>query len=126
MIDAVLAAERTRAAALVARDVEALAACLHPELVYVHATGTRHDRDQLLHFAMHGQRFLAVTLGEPQIVCRGDAAIVVGTLELLLQRPGESAPTTARSWASAVWWRDPGNDARWRLRLFQSTRIAVA
>ena len=116
-----LAAEQARAAALVARDIAALAALLHDELVYVHATGTRHDRRQLLRFVAEGPRFLAVHLDDPSVQVVGDVAIVAGTLRLTLQQPADTAPTDARSWASEVWMR--AGDGRWRLRLFQSTRI---
>lgn len=115
----VLAAEQARAAALVARDASALGALLDADLVYVHATGVRHDRRQLLQFVEQGPRFLAVALEQPSVSVFGEVALVVGELRLTLQR--EAAATEARSWASEVWAR--AADGRWRLRLFQSTRI---
>jgi ketosteroid isomerase-like protein len=110
--------------AVVARDGETLAALLHEGLVYIHATGLRHDRDQLLQFVMTGPRFLSVTLAAPQVQLHGDCAIVTGDLQLRLQRDPDAAPIEARSLASEVWLRDDAWPRRWRLALFQSTRPA--
>jgi ketosteroid isomerase-like protein len=117
-VDAVLAAERARAAALMARDREGLAALLHEGLVWIHATGVRHDHAQLLDFVANGPRFLAVALHEARVEVDGRHALLDGELHLRLQR-GDAAPVEARSWASALWRLGP---AGWRLRLFQSTR----
>ncbi len=116
---AVLAAEQQRAAALVARDPAALAGWLHPDLVDVHATGTRHDRAQLLRFVAEGPRFLAVAWHAPAVELHGGVALLYGALRLRLQRQGETATTDACAWASAVWLLGP---AGWQLRLFQLTR----
>lgn len=119
----VLAAERARAAAVVARDAETLATLLHDTLTYVHATGLRHDRAQLLQFVMTGPRFLMVELGAPLVQLHGDCAIVTGDLHLCLQREPAAEPIEARSLASEVWLRDATLPRRWRLALFQSTRV---
>jgi ketosteroid isomerase-like protein len=116
---AVLAAERSRCAAFVARDAQALAATLHDDVVYVHATGVCHDRDGLLAFVTAGPRFLRVELLPSCVELRGDVAIVTGTLALTLQRAADGPAINACSWASAVWLRDAQG---WRLRLFQSTK----
>jgi hypothetical protein len=114
-----LQAERARAAALVARDAAALAALLHPDLRYVHATGIRHDRDDYLRTLQTGPRFLEVTLTPEQIVELAEGAALCGRLFMRLQREGEMIE--ARSWVTALWLRSA---AGWRLRLFQSTREA--
>ena len=120
----VLAAERARAAAVVARDAGALAALLHDTLTYIHATGVRHDRAQLLQFVLKGPRFLSVALAAPQVRLHGDCAIVTGDLHLRLQRDPTAEIIEARSLASEVWLRDDALPRRWRLALFQSTRPA--
>lgn len=116
---AVLAAERLRGAAFVARDAQALAATLHENLVYIHATGVRHDRDGLLTFVATGPRFLRVEMQPSCFELRGDVAIVTGSLALTLQRAADGPAIDACSWASALWLRGPQG---WRLRLFQSTK----
>jgi ketosteroid isomerase-like protein len=120
----VLAVERARAAAVVARDIDTLAGLLHERLTYIHATGVRHDRAQLLEFMRVGPRFLSVELLQPQVLVHGDCAIVTGELCLCLQHEPQAQPIEARSWASQVWLRDKPTTARWRLALFQSTRPA--
>lgn len=120
----VLAAGHERAAAVVARDAEALATLLHDGLTYIHATGVRHDRAQLLQFVMTGPRFLAVELGTPQVRLHGNCAIVTGDLHLRLRREPATEIIEARSLASEVWLRDAALPRRWRLALFQSTRPA--
>jgi hypothetical protein len=119
-----LQAERARAAALVARDAAALAALLHPDLRYVHATGIRHDRDgylQTLQTLQTGPRFLEVVLTPEQMFDLAEGAALSGRLFMRLQREGE-AVIEARSWVTALWLRSAGG---WRLRLFQSTREAA-
>jgi hypothetical protein len=116
-----LQAERARAAALVARDPDALAVLLHPDLRYVHATGIRHDREGVLHTLQSGPRFLEVTLTPEQILDLAEGAALSGRLFMRLQRDGE-AVIEARSWVTALWLRAAEG---WRLRLFQSTREAA-
>ena len=115
-----LQAERARAAALVACDAAALAALLHPELRYVHATGIRHDRDSYLQTLQTGPRFLEVVLTPEQTLDLAEGAALSGRLFMRLQREGEVIE--ARSWVTALWLR---GDLGWRLRLFQSTREAA-
>ena len=115
-----LQAERTRAGALVARDAAALAALLHPDLRYVHATGIRHDRDGYLQTLQTGPRFLEVVLTPEQILDLPEGAALSGRLFMRLQREGEVIE--ARSWVTALWLR---SDLGWLLRLFQSTREAA-
>ncbi len=117
-----LAAERRRAATLVARDTSALADLLHPDLRYVHAPGACHDRAALLRFVAEGPQFLAVHF-KPQQAWRlaDDAVLFCGHLRLQLQRADEPAQE-ARSWVTALWKRDGAGP--WQLAVFQSTRSA--
>lgn len=118
----VLSAERMRAAAVTARDLAALAACLHDELVYVHATGARHGKSELLRFVETGPAFTEVDFGVQQVVDLSDAVLLHGELRLRLRRAGEAGEVAAHSWASALWQRS--DHGPWQLRLFQSTRPA--
>ena len=118
----VLAAERRRAAALLARDTAALADLLHPSLRYVHAPGACHDRAALLRFVADGPRFHGVDFTVDQHwPLADDAVLLCGRLHLRLQR-GDAPVQDARSWASALWCR--AADGTWRLAVFQSTREA--
>lgn len=120
--DALLHAERRRAAAVVARDVDALAPLLHDGLVYVHATGVRHDKAGVLRFVASGPEFLEVAFDVHDREALAGAAVLIGALHLRLRRAGESTAVTAQSWASALWLHDAS--LGWRLRAFQSTGVA--
>jgi len=117
----VLRAERQRAAGLIAGEVTAVAPLLHDELVYVHAPGLRHGKDELLRALPRGPRFLAVDFAVEGHTCSDDLCVLSGQLHLRLLRAGEDTPVEARSYALAVWQRGA---AGWQLRCFQSTRRA--
>jgi ketosteroid isomerase-like protein len=119
----IIGLERARAAAMVARNVEALKTLLHDDVVYVHATGVRHDRAQLLRFVADGPRFLRIELQDPSVRIFGDMALVRGELQLTLLRSGAATPTEACSWVGEIWRRAGGEE--WRLLHFQSTSIAT-
>lgn len=116
----VLESERARADAVVAGDLDRLGAMLADDLVYVHATGVRHDKAQWLAYLSSGPRFLAVELVAPRVSMMGDGALVVAELHLRFRRNPGSEPVQARSWVSQCWVR---GDAGWQLRLLQSTRM---
>lgn len=118
-----LRAERQRAAAVVARDVEALAALLDDDLRYVHAPGTCHDRAALLRFVASGPRFETVAFTPQQMLPWPGGVVLAGRLHLRLQR-GDAPVQEARSWVTAVWRAGP--DGTWRLVMFQSTQAADA
>lgn len=122
----VLDSERARADALVAGDLDRLGAMLADDLVYVHATGVRHDKAQLLVYLQSGPRFLVVDLVAPCVSLMGDGALVVGELHLRFRRNPDSEPVQARSWVSQVWVRGEGGGTGWQLRLLQSTRMDMA
>lgn len=121
---AVLDSERARADAVIAGDLDRLQALLADDLVYVHATGLRHDRAQWLAYLASGPRFLAVDLVAHEVSVMTGCALVVGELHLRLLRSPGSEPVEARSWVSQLWVREHA-DAAWRLRLLQSTRQHV-
>ena len=119
----VLDSERARADAVVAGDLDRLGAMLADDLLYVHATGVRHDKAQWLAVLSSGPRFLAVDLVAPRVSLMGDGALVVGELHLRLRRNPDSEPVQARSWVSQCW---VCGDGGWRLRLLQSTRMDMS
>ena len=116
--DEVLEAERRRAAAMVAGDVAALAACLDDELVYIHATGVQHGREQLLEYLGTGPRYEEVCLHPRRVLVCGEAALVFGDLQLRLVRANGDR-VEARSLVTEAWVR---RRQCWRLASFQSTR----
>lgn len=116
----VRAAEARRAAAIVVRDFDALERCLEDALVYVHATGVRHDRAQWLDYVRTGPRFHEVRLEADDVRVHGDVALVAGRLHLRLQR-ADGETVRAESLVTQAWVRRGDG---WRLASFQSTRPA--
>lgn len=78
----VLAAEQQRAAAWIAGDTARLAAYLDDELVYIHATGVRHNREQLLEYLSTGPRFEGMGFQPRSFRLDGDFALLSGALHL--------------------------------------------
>ena len=105
-----------------ARDIERLRPLMADDLVYVHATGVRHGKMQLLDFVQQGPRFLQVDVIAPQVTLIGDCALLTGELQLQIQRSPDAPPVLARSWVSQVWVKGAAGKGSWQLRLFQSTR----
>lgn len=122
-VNTLLRLERERADAVMARDIERLRPLLADDLVYIHATGVRHGKPQLLDFVQHGPRFLQVDVLAPQVtVIEACTALLTGELQLQIQRSADAPPVLARSWVSQVWVRATAAEGGWQLRVFQSTR----
>ena len=117
-VEAVLAAEAARAVAVIRRDRQALEALLHDSLVYIHATGVRHDRAEWLAYVEQGPRFHTVALEAPSVRVIERVALVHGVLRLRLQR-GQEEPVDAVSRVTQTWLLR-GN--AWRLASQHSTR----
>lgn len=97
-MNTLLACERARADEVMAGDLDRLADWLAEDLVYVHATGLRHDKAQLLAYLRTGPRFLAIDLLNPSVQVMSDCALVVGELEMRLQRNPEEQPVGVVLW----------------------------
>jgi ketosteroid isomerase-like protein len=77
-LEAVLAAAQRRSEALVHKDVEALLALLHPDFVYVNASGQVLDRDQYLDLYVRPVevRWVSQSIEEPRIAEAAGAAVL--------------------------------------------------
>ena len=93
---------------------------LSPNLVYVHATGLVHNRDQLLEFLGTRIRYHDVQRRALRIVETGDLAWMTGFMRFTGQRLQSGEAVDACSFVSQVWERDAGV---WTLRVFQSTKV---
>lgn len=116
--------ERKRCAALVAGDLERVAALLAPELRYVHSTGDVHDRPQLLQFLAEKVRFSAVERRALVVQAHGDVAWCTGLLRLHGTLVAGQKEICAVSHATQVWRRRVGN--AWEMVLLQSTGVDPA
>ena len=116
----VLQAEEKRRTALVANDAEALAPLMAPELVYVHSTGGRDNRQSYLESLRSGTlRYLEVTFSDLQVhELPGQTAIVTGRMKAAIIRHGQALEVNSHF--MTVWARDERGQP-WRLYAHQGT-----
>ncbi|WP_336335616.1 nuclear transport factor 2 family protein [Pseudomonas putida] len=114
----ILGLERERCRALVARDLQALAALMDDALVHVHATGKVDDKAQYLEMVAEHIDFLSVERADMRVRVNGDTAIASGHLEqaIVLRASGEQR--LMRAYTTQVWLR--GEDG-WRQCAFHAT-----
>ncbi len=119
-LDAVLAAEDARFAAMVAADPEAMRRWFADNLLYVHSTGVVEDREQLIaSIAGRKLQYLAIEPSARRVVLQGaDAAFVHGVAHIKARAGDKPLEFSARY--LAVYARQ---DAAWRLRAWQSLRL---
>lgn len=110
--------ERRRCEALVAVDVDALAALLDDELVHIHAPGVTHTKAQLLEHLATRRPYLNTVRGELAIRMVGDVAIMTGPLTNRLRNP-DGSERTLSGVATQVLRRDTAG--AWRFVSFQMT-----
>lgn len=119
-LDAVLAAEDARFAAMVAADPEAMRRWFADDLLYVHSTGVVEDREQLI-ASIIGRKlqYLAIEPSTRRVVFQGaDAAFVHGVAQIKARAGDKPLEFSARYLAVYAL-----QDAAWRLRAWQSLRL---
>lgn len=119
-LDAVLAAEDARFAAMVAADPEAMRRWFADDLLYVHSTGVVEDREQLI-ASISGRKlqYLAIEPSTRRVVLQGaDAAFVHGVAHIKTRAGDKPLEFSARYLAVYAL-----QDAAWRLRAWQSLRL---
>jgi len=119
-LDAVLAAEDARFAAMVAADPQAMGRWFADDLLYVHSTGVVEDREQLI-ATITGRKlqYLAIEPSRRRVVLQGaDAALVHGVAEIKARAGDKALVFSARYLAVYVL-----EDGAWRLRAWQSLRL---
>ena len=119
-LDAVLAAEDARFAAMVAADAEVMRRWFADDVVYVHSTGVVEDREQLIASIIGRKlRYLAIEPSTRQVVLQGaDAAFVHGVAHIKARAGDKPLEFAARYLAVYAL-----QDAAWRLRAWQSLRL---
>jgi hypothetical protein len=116
--------EARRCRALEQGDIAALETLLSPRLVYVHSTGTVHDRHGLLELLRSQVRFHSVQRAGLVEEERGDVTWATGFLRLAGKRLATGDDFTSVSFVTQVWCCEAGTG--WRLAAFQSTRVDEA
>jgi hypothetical protein len=119
-LDAVLAAEDARFAAMVAADPEAMRRWFADDLVYVHSTGVVEDREQLIASIVSGTvQYLAIEPSSRRVVHQGaEAAFVLGVARIKA-RSGDKALEFPARYLAVYGLQEAG----WRLRAWQSLRL---
>jgi ketosteroid isomerase-like protein len=117
-LEAVLAADAARRAALVAADVDALAPLLDDELVFVHSSGNRDDKARVLAAVGSGAvEYRSIDLDRVVGHVVGDVAYLEGNI--LMEAVNGGTPTTVDARFLCVWVRSPDG---WRLAAWQNTK----
>lgn len=118
--DAVLAAEDSRFAAMIAADAEAMRRWLAEDLAYVHSTGRVEGREQLIEALSSGRlRYLAIEPSERRVTMPGPDTAVVQGLARIRARSGDQAVDFPARYI-AVYARADGT---WRMTAWQSLRL---
>ncbi|WBV45481.1 nuclear transport factor 2 family protein [Pseudoroseomonas cervicalis] len=120
MQDDIRALEEARYAAMLAGDLEALAALLSPRLVYAHSDATQDTRESYLESLRSGAlRYHAIRHETHHLLPAGDGAVVaLGSMRADITRHG--AEKSIASLSCAVWAREGG---AWRLLAYQPTAL---
>ncbi len=120
--DRVRQLEAQRCAAMMAGDVETIAAMLDPELVYVHSSGLRDSRDAYLQALREGLYIYEnIEIKNSACIETADTVIVSSDARLTLRRKGQPSAVTREMMVLSV-WRASGND--WRLLALQATAVS--
>ncbi|MDB5875288.1 MAG: hypothetical protein JWQ07_4730 [Ramlibacter sp.] len=122
MIDAhpVFGIEQARCLALEAGDIGSVDAMLSQALVYVHATGSVHDKDALLAHLRERVHFTLVQRANLELFDEGRTVWLTGLMRLRGQRLPGNDPFSSTSFVTQIWVRGA---ERWLLTLLQSTRL---
>lgn len=114
---ALIEADRRRAAAMVAADPVALERLLSPELTYTHSTGLVEDRSELIRNLLRGEiDYRSIESPDPLVRLFGSVGVVSGHVDMIVHFRGEQIEV--RSVYTAAYVLEAGG---WRLVAYQST-----
>ena len=117
--DAVIAADRARALAMVAADREQLEATLHPSLTYTHSNGKLDTKASLIATLLEGDvDYRTIEPIDPHVRVRGDTAVLTTRVELSVEAAGRIHDLEMT--VTAVYFL---TDGRWQLAAYQSVRL---
>jgi Domain of unknown function (DUF4440) len=116
----VLELELRRCAALAAGDFAEVEALTSPRLVYVHAPGVVHGREELMRFLRKDVQFSSVERRDLKLRARGGVAWTTGLLRYEGWRLPAREPFVAFSFVTQIWCRV---DERWQMEVCHSTKV---
>jgi len=120
----VIAFDDRRVQALAANDLDAFAALLDDELVYVHSIGLVHSKPELLGMFRNALRVRDLQRTVRHVIANGDFALVTMTQCMRFHLAANpQRELEAKTFASAMWRR---RGQQWQLLQFQATGLEAA
>ncbi len=113
----VLAAQRARLDATIAKDRAALERLMAPDLTYVHTSAKLESRDENVGAVLSTGAYKSFDLAQLLVRVEGDTAVITGTADITFARPDGDTMLPIRF--TDVWAR---RDGQWREIAWQSTR----
>ncbi|MFN8638424.1 MAG: nuclear transport factor 2 family protein [Dehalococcoidia bacterium] len=113
----VLAAQRARFDATIAKDRAALERLMAADLTYVHTSAKLESREENIAAVVGSGAYKSFALAELQVRVEGDTAVITGTADITFARPDGDTLLPIRF--TDVWAR---RDGAWREIAWQSTR----
>ena len=120
--DEIHALERSRRAALVSLDRDALCGLLSEDLRFTHTSGRVDTRQRLLDSLGVEVRFVSIEPIDEQVVLHGLAAVVTAQMHVVTQRPQDPTPLRHRTQMTSVWTRTPDG---WRQIAYHAMKLAT-
>ena len=116
-----LAAQRARFDASVARDIEALELLLADDLTYVHVGSRIDTKESFIASAREGRSsFTGFAVEAPVARVHGDMGVITATVHMTLRGPQDTEERILNVICTDVWTH---SDAGWREVAWQATRI---
>jgi uncharacterized protein (TIGR02246 family) len=117
--EAVLAAHDRRIAATIAADLVGLAAMMTDDLTYTHSSGVTETKAEFLDALKTGKYvYREITPRDRKARVHGEAAIVSGPCHVVIEPGGKR--TEIELYFTELYVKEGG---RWRMALWQSTRL---
>jgi ketosteroid isomerase-like protein len=121
-IDAVLAADKARAAAILAKQFDALSAYLSEQLLYVHSSSTQETKSEYLdRLRTAFYDYSALEKGDVTARVHGDTVLLTG--RVLIKVAVKGVPKEINASYLSVWGQEAGE---WRMVAWQSTPVPQA
>lgn len=119
LTDQILAKEKQRGDALLAGNVDALAALLSERLVFAHANATFDDKASLLKKMGSGNIvYKTLNISDTRVIDLDGTALLFSHLVADVTVGGQ--PRAIDNWTLSVWTRESGD---WRLIAYQPTAV---
>jgi ketosteroid isomerase-like protein len=118
-LEQVLALEQRRLSAMMKGDVDAVAACLDDDLIYVHSNGTIDSKESYLSALVAGQYvYESIDILETRHAAGTHLVVLCHVLSARIRLKSQSESVQRRLVASSTWRLSAGN---WRLVSMQAT-----